>query len=203
MAWFRQSLWDDRPMVHACAAAPGGELQESWNWPAGTTVQVTTYSNCPEVRLTLDGDVLGTRAAQEPLVWTVPFRPGVLLAEGLRNGVVQSRSTLVTAGPPVRVGLVAERKDDLCQVTFTVEDAQGRRVPGAAPRLRFDLEGPARLLGLGNGDLTDSDPPGPTHRAYQGRGLAILRILGKGPVTLKVTGEGLADGFLRLEGPGG
>ncbi|MBP8303450.1 MAG: glycoside hydrolase family 2 protein [Phycisphaerae bacterium] len=46
-AWFRQSLWSDRPMVYLCVYSGGGRGrypgmrgQESWNWTAGATVSV-------------------------------------------------------------------------------------------------------------------------------------------------------------------
>ncbi len=53
--------------------------------------------------------------------------------------------------------------------------SDGVRVPDAAQTVSFELTGPARILGIGNGDLNNSEiPQNPVHQAYQGRGLAIL-----------------------------
>ena len=92
MAWFRQSLWSDVPMVYLAAAlippttgagagAPrrGGPVEEHWNWPAGSTVAVTAYTNAEEVTLMLNDRPLGIApvagAADGTLHWDVPFRP--------------------------------------------------------------------------------------------------------------------------------
>jgi len=55
------------------------------------------------------------------------------------------------------------------------------------------IEGPARVLGIGNGDLNDvTSGKASTHRAYQGRGLAILQTTnGTGPITVRASSPGL------------
>ena len=71
---------------------------------------------------------------------------------------------------------------------------QGVRVPDAAQSVTFEVAGPAELLGIGNGDLSNNeDPRGHVHQAYQGRGLAILQSTTvPGDVTVKATAPGLA-----------
>ena len=101
-AWFRQSLWSDKPMVYLCAQAgrgarfggggrgPGFGAQEHWNWSTNAEVTVRCYTTCPEVTLTVNDKPLGTKrladAADGSLVWQVPFEPGVLKAVGTREG---------------------------------------------------------------------------------------------------------------------
>ena len=220
LGWFRQSLWSDKPMVYLCAApadengAGGQERQrrvaESWNWPAGSTVTVSCYSNCPEVRLTLNGTVVGIKsqadAAEGVITWSLPYAVGTLQAEGLREGKVVSTFTLQTAGPPSRLLLVPDTTSlsaggqNICQIEFRVVDAQGVRVPDAALPVTFTLTGPATLLGVGNGDLSDDQSgKGSTHAAYQGRGLAILQAgSAPGPIIVTATAPGLPTATLTL-----
>lgn len=219
---FRQSLWSDKPMVYICASpsAPAGtpppadgyhrRPQESWNWPAGSTITVSCYSNCPEVRLTLNGAVVGTKtqadAAGGVLTWSLPYMPGTLQAEGLRKGKTISMFALQTAGAPSHLLLMPDTtslsagSQDICHVEFRIVDAQGVRVPEAALPVTFTLTGPAALLGIGNGDLNDTQSgKGLTHNTYQGRGLAILQAAaGSGPIAFIATAPGLLPATLTL-----
>jgi beta-galactosidase len=98
MAWFRQSLWSEVPMVYLAAApvaaAPAAgagaprraaRVEEHWNWPAGSTIVVSSYTNADDVTLTLNDRPVGTKPAAEAvdgvLRWEVPFEPA---AEGRR-----------------------------------------------------------------------------------------------------------------------
>ena len=194
IGWFRQSLWSDKPMVYICAAPNGGGGNnsrgfggaESWNWPANSIVTVRCFANCPEVTLTLNGKIIGTKKLSEAvngvLSWQVPFEPGTLKAVGRANGQDVCDYTLKTAGTASRVELLPDAKEfrangkDVCHVEFRIVDENGVRVPDAEPEVKFDLVGQAKIIGIGNGDLNNSENcQGDTHRAFQGRGLAILQ----------------------------
>jgi beta-galactosidase len=219
---FRESLWSSQPMVYLCAANrgtpsnAGGDTNgptgaETWNWPDQTTLSVSCYTNCPEVTLTLNGKPLGTKRLEEAvngvLRWQVPFAPGVLEAVGQKDGKDVCKFSLNTAGAATRIELHPDKTQlradgkDISQVEFDVVDAQGVRVPDAAQELTFEVTGPAQILGLGNGDITDSEPvKGPDHRAFKGRGLAIVQsTLTNGPITLKVSAPGLQPATVTLE----
>ena len=223
-AWFRQSLWSDKPMVYIVTSAddrganrgPGGGFgrfggQESWNWPSNATVTVRCCTTCPEVVLSLNDRTLGTNRLSEAkqgfLNWQVPFEPGVLKAVGLREGNPTCEFTLRTAGPAQRIELLPDvetlRADqhDLCHIEFRVLDAQGVCVPNATAELTFAVEGPAKIIGVENGDL-NSPATGKegVRYAYHGRGLAFLqstREPGKVVVTARV--QGLADATVEIE----
>jgi beta-galactosidase len=217
LGWFRQSLWSDQPMVYVCAAASGAAGRsfggtESWNWPANATMNVLCYANCPEVTLTLNNGVIGTKKLSEArhgvLRWAVPYAPGTLRAIGKDdNGRPLSTYSLQTAGAPSRIELVPDRMElradgkDVCHVEFRIEDAQGVRVPDAAPEVTFRLAGPARILGIGNGDLNSvEDCKTNTHRAFQGRGLAILSATSiPGATTLTASCPGLESATVSLQ----
>ncbi len=223
---FRASLWSTQPVVYLAAATASATLvasqsgqgtplldqqkrakvAEHWNWPAGESMVVSAYANTPEVQLWLNGQLVGTQKAADAvegiLGWTLPYQPGELKAVGLKDGKPVAEFKLETAGAPARVTLdrVASGKDGVEQVAFFVVDAQGRRVPHAAQRLRFELQGPVEILGIGNGNLADvDDPKDAEHAVHEGRGLAVLRRTEpQQPARLRVTAPGLAAAELSL-----
>ncbi|HEY1128388.1 MAG TPA: glycoside hydrolase family 2 TIM barrel-domain containing protein [Roseateles sp.] len=223
---FRASLWSEQPVVYLAAATASATLvasqsgqgtplldqqkrakvAEHWNWPAGESMVVSAYANTPEVQLWLNGKLVGTQKAMDAvegiLSWTMPFEAGELKAVGLKDGKAAAEVKLQTAGAAARIELqrVAPTKDGIEQIAFFVVDAQGRRVPDAAQRLRFDPAGPLEILGIGNGNLADvDDPRDAEHAAYEGRGLAILRRTDKTqPARLRVSAPGLMPAELDL-----
>jgi beta-galactosidase len=224
IAWFRQSLWSTKPMVYLCTLPPGGfggrrgsqglgafGAQESWNGSSNATVNVRCYTTCPEVVLLLNGRPIGTNqpsaAEQGALTWQIPFEPGTLEARGLRKGRMECAFTLKTAGPAQRIELLPEVKElraddrDICHVEFRVVDAQGVRVPDAGQEVKFTLEGPARLIGIENGDLNSAATGKEAVRnVYHGRGLAFMqstRDAGKARLTARV--DGLKEASVEIE----
>jgi beta-galactosidase len=229
-AWFRQSLWSNLPMVYLSAAvetaptrasassqgapvldrARRSRTEEHWNWPQSSTIAVTCYSNCPEIQLTLNGRAIGTKrlteAVEGVLIWTVPYEPGTLKAVGLKEGKSVCEFALQTAGPASRIELLpdtiklAADGNAVCHVEYRIVDANGVRVPDAAQAVTFEVTGPAELIGLGNGDLSNcEDPRGRVHQTYLGRGLAILQSkTAAGGITVKATAPGLAPAQIVL-----
>jgi len=214
--WFRQSLWSDKPMVYLCVASGnGGQPRiagvESWNWPSNSMQTVRCFANCPEVTLALNDKVIGTKRLSEAvngvLSWQVPFEPGTLKAIGHANGQDVCNYALKTAGPPSRIELLPDvtelRADgkDVCHVEFRIVDENGVRIPDAEPEVSFEMTGPASLLGIGNGDLNNiEDCKANTHRAFQGRGLAILQTTTTpGGITLEATASGLESASVTLQ----
>ncbi|MGQ3055048.1 MAG: glycoside hydrolase family 2 TIM barrel-domain containing protein [Roseateles sp.] len=223
---FRASLWSDKPVVYLAAATASATLHasqsgqgtplldqqkrakvaEHWNWPAGESIVVSAYANTTEVQLWLNGRLVGTQKAADAvegiLSWTLPFEAGELKAVGLKDGKPVAEFKLETAGAAARVELkrVATGKDGVEQVAFFVVDAQGRRVPDAAQKLRFEPLGAAEILGIGNGNLADvDDPKDAEHAVHEGRGLAVLRRTDNAmPARLRVSAPGLAAAELPL-----
>jgi len=217
LAWFRQSLWSDQPMVYLCAASQnrgmgrrGSFAVEHWNWPSNSIVTVQCYANCPEVTLTLNGRVIGAKSISEAtngvLAWRIPFEPGVLKAVGRNQGKEVAAYELQTAGAANRIELIADSTNlhadgrDICHLEFRIVDANGVRVPNAEPEVTFAINGPATLLGLENGDLNSPEPyQGPTRKAFHGRGLAILGSTETaGEVTVNVSAPGIQPATIVL-----
>ena len=216
MAWFRQSLWSDKPMVYICVL--GGNIEnprripavEHWNWQKDRTVTVRCYTNCPEAQLLLNDKPVGTKrladAVEGALSWQLPFEPGMLKVVGLKDSKAICEYVLKTAGAASRIELLPEETElkadgkDICHLGFQIVDAQGVRVPDAANELKFEVDGPAGISGIDNGDLNDTtNCKDPLHKAYQGRGLAIIQSkTTSGKVTIKVSTPGLESATATL-----
>ena len=216
LGWFRQSLWSDRPMVYLCisenrAGRRGFAGAEKWNWPSNSMVNVFCFANCPEVTLVLNDRVIGIKKLSEAvngvLHWQVPFEPGVLKAVGRADGRVVCDYVLKTADSAKRIELlpnatqVRANGKDICHVEFRIVDENGVRVPNGESEVAFEITGPASIIGIGNGDLDNvEDCKANQHRAFQGRGLAILQSATvPGTVTLKATAPGLDSASITLQ----
>ena len=216
LAWFRQSLWSDQPMVYLCASENnvGGRDffgAEKWNWNSNSTVNVICFANCPEVMLMLNDKIIGTKKLSEAvnsvLHWQIPFEPGTLKAIGRADGCEVCNFVLQTAGAANRIELLPDttqlRADgkDVGHVEFRIVDENDVRVSDAEPEVTFAITGPASLIGLGNGNLNSvEDCKTNQHCAFQGRGLAILQAATTpGVVTLKATAPGLNSASIILQ----
>jgi beta-galactosidase len=222
-AWFRESLWTEKPMVYLCASPAGGGgggggggrgrggVQEHWNWASNATVNVRCYTSCQEVELVLNNRSLGKRNASEAvqgvLIWQVPFESGTLKAVGLKSGQPTCEFVLRTAGDAKRVELVEDTKSlasdgyDISHLEFQVVDENGVRVPNATNLVTFAVDGPATLLGIENGDLNSPDTgKNGSRNVFRGRGLAILQSKNQaGAIKVRATAEGLQPAEVSME----
>jgi len=159
-AYLLQSFWTAKPMVH---------LLPHWNWPGqeGKPVDVRVYSNAAAVELSLNGTSLGRKPmpVNGHLAWQVKYAPGRLVARGFdAQGKEIASDTAQTTGKAARVELVADKKSiaadgtSLAVVTVKVVDAAGMLVPDAGDSVRFEIAGPGRILGVGNGDPSSHEP---------------------------------------------
>lgn len=221
IGWFRKSLWSDKPMVYICASGNrngrgrgrGRRARgtESWNWPQDSFVNVICYTNCTEVALALNDKLIGTKpysqARNGVLTWTVSYAPGELKAVGLNNGQRVCEYSLRTAGLASQVELLPDVDEihadgkDICHVEFRITDDKGVLVPDAENEVTFEVQGPGDILGIGNGNLNNvEDYKDNKHKAYNGRGLAILQSKkNSGKIKLKAASEGLEEASVEIE----
>ena len=74
-----------------------------------------------------------------------------------------------------------------------MEDEDGNPVENAGNRVRVEVTGAGRLIGLDNGDSTDYDQyKGRSRRLFNGKLMAIIgATLEPGKIRIKVTSKGL------------
>jgi len=75
-----------------------------------------------------------------------------------------------------------------------VQDANGRTVPITDNLVTFKVSGPAKLIGVGNGDPTDQAPDkGTSRKAFSGYCMALVQTeKAPGTITVEATSPGLS-----------
>ncbi|MCX8497696.1 MAG: DUF4982 domain-containing protein [Akkermansiaceae bacterium] len=187
------------------------ELIPHWNWSGreGQTIQVMALSNADSVELFLNGKSLGEKPVDpfEMVHWDVVYEAGALLAVGKKNGREVSRKLVETTGDAVALELLPDRKslagdgEDAMPLTVRAVDAKGREVPTAMNPVKFSLQGPADIIGLGNGDPRCHEPQkGDQRSLFNGLAQVILqtRLASSGDVILRAESAGLAPAEIKI-----
>jgi len=222
--YFYQSIWTDAPMLHLlphwnwadkagsvvpvvaysnCAAVelflngrsmgvkarefPSQGVTGTWNNYAQPKIEATT--------------------ADMQLVWDVPYQPGELKAVGYdRRGQIVANATVRTAGKAAKLEITADRASivsgmrDVASLTVRALDADGIFVPLADNEVTFEISGPARIIGVDNGDPENhASYQGNTRALYNGMALALAQS-GNETGTVRVTArsDGLQDAQLEI-----
>ena len=207
-AYYLKSWWTDEPVLH---------IFPHWNLQGheGEEVELWAYSNCDEVELTVNGKKLGrqTMPRNGHLKWKAVYQPGKVVAIGYKNGKRILTQTIETTRPAAKTFLKTDRQTliadgrDLAVITIEVQDEKGRLVPDACPMLTIQLEGNARILGVGNGDpmYLGEDHPGDLHcksfsiPAFNGLAQVLVQSGDQSStVAVSCRGEGLKTATLQL-----
>lgn len=139
------------------------------------------------------------------LTWKVPYKKGYLKAIAYdENGKVinktEGRKEVKMAGKATKLAAKLESKVDskvtdhsLAYVGVDVQDAKGNLVTDANNKVEFSVSGPAKLVGVDNGNAVDHQSYQDTNRkAFSGKVLAIVKMTGKsGTVTVTAKSKGL------------
>ncbi len=210
-AWYLKSWWTDEPVLH---------ILPHWNLQGheGKNIDLWVYSNCDEVELIVNGKNLGRKPMPKNghLSWTAIYQPGTVKAIGYKNGKKILTRNVETTGAPARISLTADRSviqaDNRDVAVFRVElqDKKKRFVPTACDDLTITVNGPVRILGVGNGDpaYQSTERPADTNahtyqvKAFNGLAQILLQSTGEsGEATLIVGADSLpaASFVLRLE----
>jgi beta-galactosidase len=124
------------------------------------------------VELFVNGKSAGRQAmpANGHLEWNVTYQPGTLRAVGYKQGRKQLTETLYTALTPAQLTLTADRttlqanNEDVAVCRVEVLDTKKHFVPDACEEVEITVEGPVRILGVGNGDPAYQADERPTDR---------------------------------------
>jgi beta-galactosidase len=157
--YYYQAWWSDHPVLH---------LLPHWNWPGreGQEIDVWVHSNCEEVELFLNGVSQGRKAMPKNshLAWKVKYAPGTLVARGFTGGKAILTDQVETTGEPAAIQLTPHRPtikadgEDVSVITVQASDAQQRMVPTADNEVTFEISGPGKIIGVGNGDPSSHEP---------------------------------------------
>lgn len=151
--YYYKAWWTDEPTL---------KLAPHWNHTLGETVTVTVFTNCERITLYLNGEKLDERevARFDAPQFTLPFTPGTLAVEGIRNGQ-RLRDEMTTAGAVAKIRtdkvLSAHRAEDVAIYELSAYDKDGVFCPLADDELTVTVTG-GRLIGVGNGDPASLAP---------------------------------------------
>jgi beta-galactosidase len=217
--YFYQSLWTTAPMLHLlphwnwpgkvgsvvpvvaysnCAAIElflnGRSLGvKSREFPSeGVTGSWNSYAEPKTIATTADMQ----------LVWDVPYEPGELKAVGYdKRGVVVANAEVRTSQQAANLELTVDRPSlssglrDVASVTVRALDANGVFVPLADNQVTFEVTGPAKLIGVDNGDPENHGSyQGHSRALFKGMALALLQSTPEsGTIRISAHSEGLKD----------
>ena len=193
--YFHQACYLETPMVHI--------VPSRWDFAEGKEIKVVLASNCEEVELILNDKSLGKKPSDccHSAEWFVPFEKGTLQAKAYNQGKLVAEDKIVTAGEPKKIILqpnaqsVDDSGTDTLILNCSVVDELGNEVPTAMNKLYFEIDGDARLLGVGNGDPKSFESEVlPERKLYFGKCQAIISVLPNAKeLSIRVHGEGLEE----------
>lgn len=205
--YFYQSVWvspEQKKVLHI--------VPSYWDFIPGQEIDVLIYSNARDVELFLNGKSIGSHVMELETSqdmrahFKVPFEPGVLRVVGHFADGSECSEVLHTPSDPAAVVLTSDKETlladgrDIAFVEISTVDVNGIPVGNARNRIRVEVSGAGRLVGLDNGDSTDYDSyKGDNRRLFSGKLLAMIEsTLEPGEITVRAYSEGLENAELRL-----
>lgn len=205
--YFYQSVWlspEQKKVLHI--------VPSYWDFIPGQEIDVLIYSNARDVELFLNGKSVGTHVMELETSqdmrahFKVPFEPGVLRVVGHFADGSECSEVLHTPSDPAAVVLTSDKETlladgrDIAFVEISTVDVNGIPVGNARNRIRVEVSGAGRLVGLDNGDSTDYDSyKGDNRRLFSGKLLAMIEsTLEPDEITVRAYSEGLENAELRL-----
>jgi beta-galactosidase len=198
-SFYRDVVWGESEieiLVHAPIPTGEHEVTSYWGWPdelpswnwrgcEGKTLLVKVHSQCPRVRLELNGRLIGEQTIDPSdgitARFNVPYEPGTLRASALVGSNTVATRVIETSGAASSIVMKPDvsrqpqQDDRLIFVPIEIHDGWGRLVQDAACSLTFSIDGPAKLVVCGSGNPED-DPftHGRSVTTFRGRALSIL-----------------------------
>lgn len=205
--YFYQSVWlspEQKKVLHI--------VPSYWDFIPGQEIDVLIYSNARDVELFLNGKSIGSHVMELETSqdmrahFKVPFEPGFLRVVGHFADGSECSEVLHTPSDPAAVVLTSDKETlladgrDIAFVEISTVDVNGIPVGNARNRIRVEVSGAGRLVGLDNGDSTDYDSyKGDNRRLFSGKLLAMIEsTLQPGEITVRAYSEGLENAELRL-----
>lgn len=202
-----QAEWTDykkAPMVH---------IFPYWDFSEGQMIDIRVCSNAPKIELFFNEQSQGVfhidHAHGQKLVgeWQLPYTEGTLEAVAYdENDQVIATDRQCSFGDatsiiqtPDQMSMQADGSD-LIFIEISSLDVNGNHVANASNRVHITVDGPARLIGLDNGDSTDYNSyKGNNRRMFSGKLLAILASTNEpGTIVVTASSEGLPDSKITL-----
>lgn len=214
--YHRATLWSEKSVTYVGTYPKRDYLSpdawDIWNYEPGQEIRVVCYTNAPQARLLLNGKVVGEMKPYDVksgiIYWDIRYEVGELRAEGCDEvGNVLSSYAVRSSGLPYGLRVMADcdtlsADRQVAHVLIEVVDEQGIPVRLADNEITCRIEGPARLLGLENGNNSDmSEHRDHRQRVWRGRLLAYVQATGEaGDIRIRFTSPLLQKTEIVLRG---
>lgn len=208
-AYYLKSWWTDETILH---------ILPHWNLKGheGETVSIWAYSNCDEVELTVNGKKLGRKKMPKNghLSWEAVYQPGTVKAVGYKNGKKVKEEVLTTNYTATQLALSAQKttlaadNQDVAVVKIELQDKKGKQIPTACEEIEITVTGPARIIGVGNGDPAFRGVSTPntltcqkfTVPAFNGLAQVLVQATAEaGAINVTCQSAGMKEAVLNLE----
>ena len=210
--YLRKSYWSDEPVVRIAIAtdkSPASDwhprtVVSHWNhkWSGNYLLPIYVYSNCDEVELLINDSVIGKKVVDRNLYyarWDVPYQAGKVQAIAYNDNKKVAEHTLKTAGNAAELRITGNKitfiadHEDIATLDLTIVDQNGIPVPDAQNEVTVEVTGPAKLIGIDNGNQSDVNVfKTNTRKAFEGKLLITIQATAvKGPVKIKLQSAGL------------
>ncbi|MFW1291210.1 glycoside hydrolase family 2 TIM barrel-domain containing protein [Vibrio parahaemolyticus] len=158
------------------------ERNSHWNYENEQWVTIEAYSNCPQVQLYLNDELVGTQQLEKQIDrvfrWALPYRAGKISLVGLKNDVEVTRDEIVTSGVPRKISIVDETHEGSSsyrQLIVQMLDKDNHPVSHEEALLEFRVRG-CEWIGADNGSISSINAyNSPTIATRHGRVLAVVK----------------------------
>ena len=213
-----KSMWDEESTtLHLMSTWNNNEIVKDGNGK----VKVDVFTNAAKVELYLNGNKIGEDTATKHTTglgytyqtfsngkyypsFNVQWAAGTLSAkaydeQGNLISKTEGRNSVSTNGAATKLDAYSNKTEiaadgsSLSYITVDVKDADGNIVAGANNRINFNIEGEGRIVGVDNGDASDTDSyKGNSRKAFHGKALVVVQSTkNEGTFTLTASGDGL------------
>lgn len=184
-----------------------------WDFNDGEIIDVRVCSNAPKVELFFNGKSQGAfkidhkQGKKLTADYRIAYEKGTLLARAYdESGTVIAEDVQKSFGDAAKLSLFCEKTqinadgEEVAFVEISASDKDGNFVANANNRIYVEVSGPARLLGLDNGDSTDFEQYKATdRRLFSGKLMAIIASdATAGDIRIKASSMGLESAELTL-----
>lgn len=193
---------------------PMAHILPHWNWSerVGEVTPVHVYTSGDEAELFLNGQSLGRKKKGQfeyRLRWDdVVYQPGELKVVAYKGGKAWAQNVMKTTGNAAKLTLSADRSviqadgRDLSFITVQISDKDGLLVPRSHNQVEFTIEGPGKIVAVGNGNPVSHEPfQSERRKAFNGLCLVVVQSEkgAVGSIRLSAASDGLAGETVELK----
>jgi beta-galactosidase len=229
-SWYRNVLWNTGKQLSIFVKPPEPSFEEnpermdwskwhwqdvtdSWNWEGyeNQPLEVEVYCAYDAVELFLNGNSLGrietSRENEWIARWKVPYAAGSLRAIAYMGPDQVETDELLTTGDPDVLAMKADRSSiradgqDLSYIEVELLDKDGNRSISAENLVKFDLEGPGKIVAVGSSNPMSAESyQSPFRKAYKGRCLVVIKASDQaGEIILSASSEDLQSASITVK----